>query len=118
VGSLTHGKGSRGRGRKYGLSRARLRRSSLREKQRAFTERDLMAMFGGAALTGPVLIMTLHSSRNTSLITLSVATFLFAVLLAFGATDSSGKDVRAATAAYAAVLIVFDGTSTPATRSE
>jgi VIT1/CCC1 family predicted Fe2+/Mn2+ transporter len=76
-----------------------------------------MAMFGGA-LIDPVLTMTLHSSRNTSLITLSVATFLFAALLAFGATDSSGKDVRAATTAYAAVLVVFVGTSTPATQSE
>ena len=55
--------------------------------------------------------MTLHPSRNTSLITVSAATFLFALVLALVATDSDGKDVLAATAAYAAVLVVFVGTS-------
>lgn len=72
----------------------------------------VMAIFGGAALIGPMLIMTLHPSRNTSLITVSVATFLFALVLAIIANDSSGKDVLGATAAYAAVLVVFVGTST------
>jgi len=37
---------------------------------------------------------------------------VFAIDLAFGAIDSVGKDVLAATAAYAAVLVVFVGTST------
>lgn len=72
-----------------------------------------MAMFGGVALIGPMLIMTLHPSRNTSLITVSVSTFLFAPLLAFIASDSAGKDVLGATAAYAAVLVVFVGSSMP-----
>lgn len=70
-----------------------------------------MALFGGAAVIGPMLVMTLHPSRNTSRITVSLATFLFALLLAIVAKDSAGKDVLAATAAYAAVLIVFVGTS-------
>lgn len=83
----------------------------LRAQKKAFTGRILMAMFGGAALIGPMLIMTLHRSLNTSLITVSVATILFALLLALYATDSEGKDVLAATAAYAAVLVVFVGTS-------
>ena len=52
-----------------------------------------MAMFGGVSLIGPMLIMTLRQSTNTSLITVSVATFVFALDLAAGATDSSGKDV-------------------------
>jgi hypothetical protein len=82
-----------------------------RERKKAFTGRVIMAMFGGAALIGPMLVMTLHQSRNTSLITVSVATFIFALALAVGAGDSSGKDVLAATAAYAAVLVVFVGTS-------
>ena len=84
-----------------------------RSQRNAFTQRIVMAMFGGAALIGPMLIMTLHPSRNTSLITVSVATFLFALALAFIARDSAGKNVLAATAAYAAVLVVFVGTSTP-----
>ena len=51
--------------------------------------------------------MALHPSLNTSLITTCIATFLFALALAVGAEDSSGKDVLGATAAYAAVLVVF-----------
>jgi hypothetical protein len=83
----------------------------LRAQKKALTERIIMAMFGGVALIGPMLIMTLHQSKNTSLITVSVATFIFALILAVGATDSTGKDVLGATAAYAAVLVVFVGTS-------
>ena len=69
-----------------------------------------MAMFGGVALIGPMLIMTLQPSLNTSLITVSIATFLFV------ASDSAGKDVLATTAA--AVLVVLVGTNmTPASSS-
>ena len=81
------------------------------ENRISFLSRLVMALFGGLALIAPTLIMALHPSLQTSLITTSIATFLFALALAFGATDSSGKDVLAATAAYAAVLIVFIGTS-------
>lgn len=66
-------------------------------------------VFGGVSLIGPMLIMTLHSSQKTSLIVL--ATMLFAVAVAVFAEDTSSKDVLAATAAYAAVLVVFVGTS-------
>jgi hypothetical protein len=55
--------------------------------------------------------MSLHASLYTSLITTSIATILFGLILAFGATDSRGQDVLGATAAYCAVLIVFVGTS-------
>ncbi|KAK8040966.1 hypothetical protein PG994_013973 [Apiospora phragmitis] len=50
-------------------------------------------------------------SLLTSLITTSVAVVAFAITLAFGARDSTGKDVLQATAAYTAVLVVFVGTS-------
>ena len=82
-----------------------------RSQKAALTQRIVMAMFGGVALITPMLIMTLHPSRNVSLVTTSLATFLFALILAFGATESAGKDVLAATAAYAAVLVVFVGTN-------
>lgn len=82
-----------------------------RAKRQAFVQRVLMGLFGGVALIGPVLIMVLHPSQNANLITVSVATIVFALLLALGAQDSTGKDVLAATAAYAAVLVVFLGTS-------
>ena len=80
-------------------------------KKSAFTSRLMMALFGGIALIVPTVIMAKNESINTSLITTSVATVLFAFILAFGATDSTGKDVLPATAAYTAVLVVFVGTS-------
>jgi hypothetical protein len=83
-----------------------------REQKKAFTQRLFIATFGGIWLIAPMLIIVLHSSRNVSLITTSVATMLFSSLLSVGAWDSRGKDVLAATAAYAAVLVVFVRTST------
>ncbi len=71
----------------------------------------MMALFGGIALIVPTIIMAKHPSLNFSLGTTSIATVLFALMLAFGARDSTGKDVLAATAAYSAVLVVFIGTS-------
>jgi len=82
-----------------------------REKQNAFLERLWMGIFGGIALIGPMLLMVLHRDRNTSIITTSVATVIFAILLALAARGLGGKDVLAATAAYAAVLVVFVGAS-------
>lgn len=70
-----------------------------------------MGSFGGVALIGPMLLMVLHYDRNTTVITASVATFLFVLVLAFGAPNLKGQDVLAATAGYAAVLVVFVGTS-------
>lgn len=73
-----------------------------------------MAFVGGAALVVPMLIMLLHASRNTSLITTSVSVLLFATFLAFG-VSASPQETLVATATYAAVLVVFVGTSTAAT---
>jgi hypothetical protein len=81
------------------------------EQKAAYSERLSMGLFGGIALIAPMLLMVLHRDRNTSIITTSVATVLFAVSLAGRATDLGGKDVLAATAAYAAVLVVFVGAS-------
>lgn len=82
-----------------------------RERKSASTFRITMALFGGIALIVPMLIMALHPTLIVALITASAATIIFAIILGFGARDSSGKDVLAATAAYAAVLVVFVGTS-------
>lgn len=73
-------------------------------------ERIAMGLWGGIALIVPVLIMVLCPSQNTNLITVSVATIWFALAFATGVPDGTGKDVFAATAAYAAVLVVFFGT--------
>lgn len=89
-----------------------------------------MAFVGGLSLIVPVLIMALHRSRVTSLVVTSVAVTLFAIVLAIwplvsryfpwrkDTADLAGadeilenKDVLTATAAYAAVLVVFVGAS-------
>ncbi|KAE8441928.1 hypothetical protein EG329_004186 [Mollisiaceae sp. DMI_Dod_QoI] len=78
----------------------------------AFLSRFYMALFGGLALIVPMLIMTLHESKVTSLVTTSVFVIAVAVLLAGFMEDADPKDILAATAAYAAVLVVFVGTGT------
>jgi len=78
-------------------------------RDQAFSARLNMAVFGGTALYIPMLIMTINPSTIKGLLTVLLSTFLFGFLLAIGATDSAGKDVLAATAAYAGVLVVFAG---------
>ena len=82
-----------------------------REQKDAFFERLLLGAFGGIMLIGPMLLMVLKYDRNTTLITTSVATAMFTLLLAVFARGMLGKDVLAIVAAYAAVLVVFVGTS-------
>jgi hypothetical protein len=81
------------------------------EKQNASWERLWMGGFGELTLIGPMLLMVLHRDLNTSIITASVATVLFAIFLAVTARSFAGKDILAAVAAYAAVLVVFVSTS-------
>ncbi|KAF4625515.1 hypothetical protein G7Y89_g12652 [Cudoniella acicularis] len=75
-------------------------------------DRLWMGVVGGIAVFGPMILMVLERPTRTSLITVSAATMLFTLGLAFNAKTTSGKDVLAAVAAYAAVLVVFVGTST------
>ena len=84
-------------------------------KKHAFISRSIMSLFGGLALIVPTIIMAKVGDLNANLIITSVAVLLFGLILALGATDSTGKDVLAATAAYAAVLVVFVGTSLQST---
>ncbi|KAF2463932.1 uncharacterized protein BDR25DRAFT_346952 [Lindgomyces ingoldianus] len=81
------------------------------ERRKAYTSRLVMALFGGVAIITPMLIMALHPGLVVDLVTASVATVLFAIIVAVQARDASGKDVLASTAAYAAVLVVFVGAS-------
>lgn len=74
-------------------------------------ERLWMGILGGLALIGPMLLMVLHKDLLTTLVTTSVATLLFAVALALLGTRLRGETVLASVAAYAAVLVVFVGTS-------
>jgi len=72
--------------------------------------RFLIAFTGGAALVVPMLIMTIQKSVTKSLITVSVAVLLIAVVVSLGIRASNMETVLA-TATYAAVLVVFVGTS-------
>jgi hypothetical protein len=82
-------------------------------RKQAFSERIWMGALGGVAVIGPMLLMSLHRTLTTSLVTSSVATVLFTVVLALGARNLKGQEVLGAVAAYAAVLVVFIGTSSP-----
>ncbi|KAH6670569.1 hypothetical protein B0J14DRAFT_596547 [Halenospora varia] len=79
-------------------------------KKRKFVSRLTMALFGGAALIAPMLIMTLHQTKLTTLLTTSLFVFAVAAVLAWWMEDAESKDIVGATAAYAAVLVVFVGT--------
>jgi hypothetical protein len=81
------------------------------KRRKDFGERLWMAAFGGAALIAPMHIMTLHPSKVTSLVTTSVFVTVVGVVLAKFMTDATPKDIIGATAAYAAVLVVFVGAS-------
>ena len=73
--------------------------------------RFIIAFTGGAALVVPMLIMSLPSiDRTKSLITVSLAVTLFAAMMSL-AMRASNTETLVATATYAAVLIVFVGTS-------
>jgi uncharacterized membrane protein YqjE len=83
------------------------------EKERSlFLSRLSMALIGGLALIAPMLIMTLHNTRLTTLLTTSLFVIGVAVGLAWKMKDAKSQDIIAATAAYAAVLVVFVGTGT------
>ena len=81
----------------------------LHDQRGALLSRLFMAGFGGISLYIPMLIMTLNPLTSKSLFTILGATGLFGFLLAIAATDSAGKDVLAATAAYAGFLVIFAG---------
>jgi VIT1/CCC1 family predicted Fe2+/Mn2+ transporter len=77
---------------------------------REFWTRFYMAFFGGLALVGPMLIMVLYKRRYTPIVTVSVSVFLFAVAVAAFSPEKP-TTVLGVVAAYAAVLVVFLGTS-------
>ncbi|KAF1968628.1 hypothetical protein BU23DRAFT_259844 [Bimuria novae-zelandiae CBS 107.79] len=75
----------------------------------SYLQRTLMAVLGGLFLIVPMLIMVLHNSKVTSLVTTSVFVFVFGLVVSFFLEKP--MDVLSVTAAYAAVLVVFVGTS-------
>ncbi|KAL3958312.1 hypothetical protein ACCO45_006474 [Purpureocillium lilacinum] len=73
--------------------------------------RFVIAVTGGVFLVVPMIIMTLHPSQTKSLVTVSVALLVFSLMLSF-VVRVSNVETLVSTATYAAVLVVFVGTST------
>ena len=76
-----------------------------------FFSRLRMALFGGISLIAPMLIMRLHPTLLTELVTTSVFILAVGVVLAWYMRDAQKRDILAATASYGAVLVVFVGTT-------
>ncbi|KAG4442335.1 hypothetical protein IFR05_002186 [Cadophora sp. M221] len=94
------------------LSKVNSEENVLADKRGTWDEFLSRLYIGGWALTAPKLIMALHQSLLTSLVTTSVFVIAVAVALAWFMKDAQAKDIIGATAAYAAVLVVFVGTDT------
>lgn len=102
-----------GKNEKYNFRELDKQGREAREQSKASYERLWMGTFGGLALITPMIIMVFKRSLAKSLIVSSLGTILFALALAVQAKSLRGMDVLAATAAYAAVLVVFVGSSLP-----
>ena len=76
---------------------------------RAFNKRLAMAALGWGFIVGPMLLMVLSDTKLTALCTSSVCVFAFGFLMA--RILERPFDVMSATAAYAAVLVVFVGSN-------
>jgi len=75
-------------------------------------ERYVLAILGGVIINAPMILMVLVPGIVTSLVTVPVCTMIFAVATAYYSPTKLPLELLAATAAYAAVLVVFvSGTS-------
>ncbi|KAK0619026.1 hypothetical protein B0T14DRAFT_518430 [Immersiella caudata] len=72
--------------------------------------RLLIALISGSFLIAPMVIMSFDPSQTKSLVTVASAVLLFILVLSFGIRVSN-IETMVATATYAAVLVVFVGTS-------
>jgi hypothetical protein len=79
-------------------------------KSKNLALRFSMASAGGLSLIVPVLVMANVPGIVSSLVTTCIAMLIFAIGITLG-TDLKPDQVLGATAAYAAVLVVFVGTS-------
>ena len=87
------------------------RQESAMQRTKGFVSRLRISLFGGCSLIAPMLIMRLHPTLVTQLVTTSVFILVVSIILAFYMRDAQKRDILAATAAYAAVLVVFVGTT-------
>lgn len=101
---------------------AHITRGSLskEEKFQQTLQRLGMAIMGGAFLIGPMWLMVLQNQLYTTLITTTAFVFGFGLVISIVPTFVDGarlgmETVMSVTAAYAAVLVVFVGTTAPIT---
>ncbi len=64
----------------------------------------MLALAGGIALGSPMLLMVLHRELATSLVTVGVSVFIFAVAIP-SFSQRHLYEILSATAAYAAVFV-------------
>ena len=88
------------------------RRVEEHRKKMGFGNRLRAALWGGLAVTVPMLVMAIRPTLTKSLVATVVAVFVFGIALAM-ASAAQPQEMLAGTAAYAAVLAVFVGTSLP-----
>lgn len=87
------------------------RQDTKRQRFDRFVRRLLTALLGGLALIGPMLIMRLHPTLLTQLLTASLFILAFGCVLAWFLENTDETYIASASAAYAAVLVVFVGAS-------
>jgi uncharacterized membrane protein YfcA len=73
--------------------------------------RFIIAMFGAISILIPMIIMSFHESKTEALVTTSIAVALFATCCSLTLRTANDQTL-AATAGYAAVLMVFVGLTT------
>ena len=95
----------------YGIGGHTHRRTTEEGELQVLIKRVATAVFGGAIVVAPMLIITLHPSQLVALLTTSAFVLIIALVLAIAMKDAAPKDILTAIAAYAAVLVVFVGTS-------
>ncbi len=79
---------------------------------KGFRQRLAMAAVGAAFLIAPMWLMVLHNTLYTALVSTTVFVMVFGLVMALRLDKL--MDVMSATAAYAAVLVVFVGLTTSA----
>jgi len=70
----------------------------------------IVALFSGACIIAPMVVMSIRPGHSRNLITVSVSVILFGFFLA-AVVQVKSKEIFVAAATYAAVLVVFVGAS-------
>jgi hypothetical protein len=70
----------------------------------------IVALFAGACIIAPMVFMSIRPDHSRNLLIVSVSVILFGFFLA-AVVQIKSKEIFLATATYAAVLVVFVGSS-------